>query len=272
LVASFLMHGGSFGFDLSGLASGAVRSLEKLSAAQGVRSVANADWVEIPDLPTGHRFEGCESLFVRSRPILASDVDRKWNAKELCFSHFAVLYSQASKTPLMVFERLNAQQIKDAAGEQRTNAFFADPRIREGLRAELEDYKGSGWQRGHMSPAADQPDAVGMAQSFSLANIVPQNGINNEKTWAKIESDVRKFARRAKGNVYVITGPLFDGEPRKIGRNKVWVPTRLFKLVLDESSGRSWAYIVGNNESDVAKKPIGYSEFVAETGLDVLNK
>lgn len=189
----------------------------------------------------------------------------------LCSDNFAVLYSQTSKTPLVVVERLNAAQLKDAKGEERTNQFYADPRIPKGARAELSDYRGQhpAVDRGHQSPAADAPNANAMAQSFALSNMVPQDPTNNRKIWSKVEADVRKFAVRAGGDVFVFTGPLFDAGYSTIGDNKVWVPTRLFKLVYDTSSKRAWAYVLPNAETRV-QKPMDYDTFVKSTGLKLL--
>ncbi|VVQ25526.1 hypothetical protein PS941_05985 [Pseudomonas fluorescens] len=80
---------------------------------------------------------------------------------------------------------------------------------------------------------------------------------------------MRKFAQRAGGSVYVFTGPLFDPGYTTIGDNKVWVPTRLFKLVYDASSKRAWAYVLPNAETRV-ERPMDYATFVTPTGLDLL--
>lgn len=110
---------------------------------------------------------------------------------------------------------------------------------------------------------------MSLLQSFALSNIVPQDPTNNRKIWSKVESDVRKFAKRADGNVFVFTGPLFDPGHSTIGDNKVWVPTRLFKLVYDYSSKRAWAYVLPNAEARI-EKPMDYATFVKVTGLNLL--
>ena len=70
----------------------------------------------------------------------------------------------------------------------------------------------------------------------TLANVVPQYSQNNRKAWASIEKATRKYAMRAAGDIYVITGPVFDGNIRTIGNGRVWVPTYLYKLVYDPSN------------------------------------
>ncbi len=121
-----------------------------------------------------------------------------------------------------------------------------------------------------MSPAADQPTAQAMSQSFTLANVVPQYSQNNRKAWASIEKATRKYAMRAAGDVYVITGPVFDGNVRTIGNGRVWVPTYLYKLVYDPSTNRAWAHWIENADDARPGKPISYGELVKRTGIEFL--
>lgn len=85
---------------------------------------------------------------------------------------------------MFVAEKLNRKSIADA-DEKRTNKFFPDARLRSAERATLDDYKGSGFDKGHMAPAGDMSTAQAMAQSFSLANKVPQAPEHNRGAWVK---------------------------------------------------------------------------------------
>jgi endonuclease G len=122
----------------------------------------------------------------------------------------------------------------------------------------------------HMAPAGDMHSPEAMAQSFSLANMVPQNQIHNGGAWSKIEQDTRKYMMRAAGDVYVFTGPIYDARPKTIGAGRVAVPSHIFKVVYDASTGRSWVHWQANAANTKAGPPISYNEFVRRTGLQVL--
>lgn len=124
--------------------------------------------------------------------------------------------------------------------------------------------------RGHMTPAGDMATEESMAQSFSLANMVPQYPVNNRKSWASIEKATRKYVMRAAGDVFVMTGPVFAPNPPTIGLNKVWVPQYLFKLVYDPSTRRAWAHWYTNADDARVGKPISYEELVCRTGIDFM--
>ena len=186
---------------------------------------------------------------------------------ELCFSEFAVLYSGETKTPIYVFQRLNATMLEEGQNLPRSNRFYPEARLPFQDRAQVEDYKRSGWSRGHMAPAGDMSTSDGKAQSFSLANVVPQDPIHNGGAWSKIEQDTRRYIRRARGDVYVITGPLFGNPYQIIGPGKVRVPESMYKLVYDSSSGRSWVHWQANSAEASVRSPISVADFEAQSGL-----
>ena len=96
-------------------------------------------------------FNACLDFFPnRTPPVIAEAPE--WLARDLCFDAFAVLHSGTRKTPIFAVERLSPDTLDDARDEIRTNRFFADARLRSAERATLADYKGSGFDRGHMAP------------------------------------------------------------------------------------------------------------------------
>lgn len=215
-------------------------------------------------------FSDCPQFFANARPPVLAP---RPTDRALCYDAFAILHSGESKTPVFVAEKLNRESIANTH-EERTNKFFADARLRATKLANLEDYKGSGFDRGHMAPAGDMPTAQAMAQSFSLANMVPQAPEHNRGTWANsVEMATRRYAVRAAGDVYVITGPVFEpsiAESPSIGPGHVHVPTCLFKLVYDQSKNRAWAYWQLNDDATRGSRPISYAELVRRTGVEFL--
>lgn len=214
-------------------------------------------------------FKDCPQFFANGTPPKVGNVQQLM-PRSLCYDAFAILHSGKTKTPVFVAEKLNREQMVDAKGEERHDRFFADSRLPRAERATLDDYRGSGWDRGHLSPAANQPNPQAMAQSFSLANMVPQAPVNNRKAWAGIERATRKYAMRATGDVYVVTGPVFNQFVGELGTGKVRIPSHLYKLVYDASSNRAWAHWLENTDAARVGKPLTYQELVQRTGIDFL--
>lgn len=215
---------------------------------------------------TSDTFKDCPQFFAAGQPPAVAAQPK---LRDLCFDAFAIMHNGNTRTPMFVAQRLNKNLVADAA-EKRTNKFYADARLPRAERAELSDYKGSGYSRGHMAPAADMPTAQAMAQSFSLANMVPQSSKQNGGPWARIEKDTRRYAGRANGDVFIITGPVYEANPTTVGSNHVAVPTYLYKLVYDANTNRAWAHWQANRDDERISQPISYSELVQRTGIDFL--
>lgn len=163
----------------------------------------------------------------------------------LCYDGYAVLHSGVTRTALWSAEHLTAERIQAARALERVNTFHPDPNLAEDERAELADYAGSGFDRGHMAPSGDMADPRAMEQSFSLANMVPQNPDLNRGLWEDVESAVRGLAAR-RGEVYVVTGAVFQGEAVQSLRGRVLVPSHVYKAVYDPGRGGAAAYLAPN--------------------------
>ena len=131
----------------------------------------------------------------------------------------------------------------------RDNAYYEDTDIPL-PRATNEDYRGSGWSRGHMCPAGDNKwDAEAMRESNMLTNICPQHASLNTGLWNVIEHDCRKWAKKY-GEVYIVCGPvLLNMKHLTIGKNKVVVPEAFYKVILRlNPQPAAIGFVVRNNE------------------------
>ena len=221
--------------------------------------------------PSETDFGECRKFFASNTPPVLQHQE-ELQPRAICFGAFAVLHSGKSHTPVYVVERLTKEALLASQNIPRTNQYFEEARLPEAERAKLDDYRDSGFDRGHMAPAGDMGTIEAKAQSFSLANMVPQNPVNNQYAWRKIEVDTRKYAMRADGDVFVITGPVFDGTPPTIGKGKIWVPQHLFKLVYDPRANKVWVHWQDNTAEAEVGKPISYEELVKRTGIEFLPK
>ncbi len=141
-------------------------------------------------------------------------------------------------------ELLRADDVRANSGDRNNVPFVEDTALDERFRSRLEDFRGSGYDRGHLAPAADHKRSqTQLEETFSLSNISPQVGAGmNRDYWARLEKYVKDLTKRF-DDVHVITGPLFLPQPRDgrwrmqhdfIGEppRLVSVPTHFFKVIL----------------------------------------
>ena len=115
---------------------------------------------------------------------------------------------------------------------ERTNKFLSDPMVKTGS-AKNGDYSKSGYDRGHLAPAADMGwSAKTMAESFYFSNMSPQVPAFNRGIWKRTEELVRTWAI-AYDSLYIVTGPVLNGKLPSIGANQVSIPNYYYKVILD---------------------------------------
>ncbi len=144
---------------------------------------------------------------------------------------YVASYNKDTKLPNWVAWHLTAGRTTGPAKRAGVD-FEADTDV-PAPRAEDSDYYGSGYDRGHMCPAADNKySKKAMEESFLFTNMCPQNGNLNRGDWNEMEMACRAWAKEY-GGVYVVCGPiLYKGKHKTIGKNKVVVPEAFFKVVL----------------------------------------
>lgn len=156
---------------------------------------------------------------------------------------YTLSYNATTNCPNWVAWELTAEEVSTSAAT-RSNDFRGDPEVPVRNRVETADYKGTGYDRGHMCPAADMKWSVSaMSECFFMSNICPQVPVLNQKWWEHVETACRRWASK-EGNIYICCGPLFDEQkrPTTIGRDvKVRVPNGFFKVVLSLRPGQEKA-------------------------------
>ncbi len=209
----------------------------------------------------------CPSHYVDGRLPEIRNAKMSAATTELCYGVFGVMHSGITRTPLWSAEHLTADNIKAAKDLSRENTFHTETRLPPFARAELSDYARSGYDRGHMAPNGDMPDRRTQHESFTLANMVPQDSDNNRHVWAGIEGAVRKLAQK-EGDLYVITGPAFiGGNLQRVGN--VLVPTHLYKLVYSPRQRAGAAFFI-ENRADAEYVTLSIAELENKVGIDLL--
>ncbi|NQZ05939.1 MAG: DNA/RNA non-specific endonuclease [Algicola sp.] len=151
---------------------------------------------------------------------------------------------------------------EDMTEVKRRDKFRPDYRVPKAFRADLSDYAGSGFDRGHLVASADQNDtAIQNSETFLLSNMSPQKPTFNRQKWRQLEGAVRKLDDSEKVlETYVITGPIFDfvESIEMIGKKDedgmpIPVPSHFFKCVLSEDINgklKMWAFEMPNKDLD----------------------
>ncbi len=165
----------------------------------------------------------------------------------LVYNSFIVNYNTQRLIPNWVAYELTADEV---AGEvPRAKGFSMDPSYK-GKQAMREDYSNTGWDKGHMAPAADMKwSLLAMSESFYLTNCCPQNHDLNGRDWHLLEKYVRDWAVKY-GSVWVVCGPYVYAKAHgTIGEREVVVPDGFFKAVLrrEGKEYRSIAFVFENN-------------------------
>lgn len=158
------------------------------------------------------------------------------SSQEIQHEGYTVSYNAQWLLPNWVAYELTAQEVE---GElPRTDRFYPDPLV-VGKQATNNDYRKSGYDRGHMAPAADMKwSETAMRESFYFTNICPQLHNLNAGVWQDFEDRGRKWAKQY-GSVYIVCGPIVNKKALgTIGENQVVVPDGFYKVFLINDNGR----------------------------------
>ena len=162
--------------------------------------------------------------------------------------HYTLDYNEEYEQSNWVFYKITEDHIKGTA--KRKNHYKSDPMITT-YSSNYKDYKGTGFDRGHLCPAGSMKiNQDAMDDTFYMSNISPQNPRFNGGIWKRLEQQVRRWVD-VYGDLYVVTGPVFDSEMAGIGENNVSVPKRFYKVVYAcEGEGKMIGFVLPNEKSD----------------------
>lgn len=181
-----------------------------------------------------------------------------------CRRSFDAVTSGVTRQPLWVAEVINDASIRMARSLERVDDFHPDEDIPAGDRAELSDYRGSGYDRGHMAPNGDMPTRESQVQSFGLSlNIVPQNAELNRGAWADLEKSVRR--QTSAGPVFIVTGPGYKGQLQKI-KDRLFIPTHVWKAIYQPGKGAT--VFVATNDATATWTTMTVDQFTTVFGID----
>lgn len=183
---------------------------------------------------------------------------------------YVASYNKTTLLPNWVAWHLTAERTEGSA--KRSGVDFAEDTEVPEPRATDWDYYNSGYDRGHMCPAADNKwSKKAMEESFLFTNMCPQNGNLNRGDWNEMEMACRKWAKKY-SDLYIVCGPiLYKGKHKTIGKNMVVVPEAFFKVVLrtgDDPQAIGFIYknTSGNRPKDSYVNTVDEVERI--TGID----
>lgn len=181
-------------------------------------------------------------------------------------TYYTLAYSEADEQAYWVYYHLTPELINGT--QSRTDDFRADPSVSTGS-ASLDDYKGSGYDRGHLCPAADMTlNKTSMSESFYLSNMSPQNPSFNRGIWSKLEDRVRQWVGEY-GDLYVVSAGVLNDKLGAIGANEVTIPKAYYKVIYSERNGMI-ALILPNQGSTTGLDQfvVSIDEVERQTGID----
>jgi len=189
----------------------------------------------------------------------------------LCRDGYAVGYNYNRKVASWVAYHIT----KDSVDKKykRSNRFREDKEVPKAYRSTLTDYKGTGYDRGHMAPAATVDfSKESMEESFLLTNMAPQLPGLNRQGWRYLEAYIREWADD-RGELYVVTGSLFSDETETIGDN-VAIPSSFYKVVFDPVQQNGIAFIVPHRKFKKTEIPnfiVSIDEVESQSGFDFIS-
>ena len=188
------------------------------------------------------------------------------NGEVVEHTYYSLSYLEEHEQAEWVHYKLNSSMLK---GEiPRKKNYTLDRKGSTGS-AKTSDYTNSGFDRGHLVPAADMKmDFTSVKEAAYMSNISPQKPKFNQGVWKKLEENARDLAKKTE--LYITTGGvLSSADLKKIGKNNLSVPDQFYKIIYDTKNQKMFAYLMPNKKIDSREKYVVTVDSIETlTGID----
>ena len=188
------------------------------------------------------------------------------NGEVVEHTYYSLSYVEEHEQAEWAHYKLNSTMLK---GEiPRKKNYTIDRKVSTGS-AKTSDYTNSGFDRGHLVPAADMKmDFTSVREAAYMSNISPQKPKFNNGVWSRLEKRIRLRAK--KSELYITTGGVLSpADLKKIGKNNVSVPDQFYKIIYDAKNQKMFAYLMPNKKIESREKYVVTVDAIeALTGID----
>jgi len=211
-----------------------------------------------------------KKLLIVTLFCLSSVISYSQDTVRIKHTNYSTVFSKSKKYPLVVEWWVTKNMVTCPTPLKRKDNFKPDPKLFQYTDLS-KDYVGSGFDRGHMMPAADNLCQTQQVQDecFYFSNMAAQYHSLNAGDWKSLETFVREEAKKS-DSIRVWCGNI--GEIKKIG--SVSVPKYCWKVIYIKKENIWKSFLFENNTS----KPDGFqnnkveiSEIEKMTGLKFKN-
>jgi endonuclease G len=183
--------------------------------------------------------------------------------------HYRLSYNEAHEQANWVAYTLKKKHLTH--DDRKRPYFIEDPKVKT-KSADWRNYKGSGYDRGHLCPAGDRRFSLeAYNETFYTSNVSPQNREFNAGIWNRLEQQVRYWAKTY-GEVFVITGGVLKPGLKSIGDEDVSVPRHFYKIVVrgTDKQAKTIAFLMPNRPSEkpLAAFAVSVDRLEELTGID----
>ena len=188
-------------------------------------------------------------------------------------SYYTLSYSEPHEQPEWVAYILKKEHL--TYDDRQRPYFIEDPKVKT-KSADWRNYKGSGYDRGHLCPAGDRRfSEQAYNETFYTSNISPQDKYFNAGIWNRLEQKVRYWCKRY-GDLIVVTGGVLENDLMEIGDEDVDVPRAFYKIVMrgGAEGTQVLAFLIPAKESQEPLENflVSVDEIEKKTGIDFFEK